>query len=153
MSYRLESGEGVADGIRRIVAEELDDAIAGLRAGAEQAAEARDEAIHEARKSLKKSRSALRLVQEDLPRKTRAAENAAMRDAARRLSGARDAQVMIDTLAAVVADAVPPPPADQVRTVQRALEGRRDALAAQLEGDTGLLGDVAGELEQVRARV
>jgi CHAD domain-containing protein len=153
VSYRLDPDEGVADGLRRIVAEELDDAIAGLRAGAEADAQARDKAIHETRKSLKKSRSALRLAREDLPRRTRREEGTAMRDAARRLSGARDAQVMLDTLEKVVHDAVPPPPGDQVRTVQRALEGRRDALAAQLEGDTGLLGDVAGELEAIRARV
>ena len=63
MSYRLEDREGVADGIRRIVAEELDDAIAGLRTG-----EDRDTAIHEARKSLKKARSALRLARTDLRR-------------------------------------------------------------------------------------
>jgi CHAD domain-containing protein len=153
MSYKLTPGEGVADGLRRIVAEELDDAIQQLRTGAEQPAEERDKAIHEARKDLKKSRSALRLAREDLPSKTRRAENAAMRDAARRLSGARDAQVMLDTLGKVVAQAVPPPPAEQVRTVQRALEGRRDALASQLEGDAGLLGEVADELEAIRARI
>ena len=153
MSYRLEPGEGVADGIRRIVGEELDDATAGLREGADAPAEDRDKAIHEARKSLKKSRSALRLVREDLPGRTRRAESTAMRDAGRRLSGARDAQVMLDTLGKVVAGVVPPPPTDQVRTVQRALEGRRDALASELEGDAGLLGDVAGELEGIRARV
>jgi CHAD domain-containing protein len=153
MSYRLTPGEGVADGIRRIVAEELDDAIAGLRKGAGASPQARDKIIHESRKSLKKSRSALRLAREDLPRGTRRAETTAMRDAARRLSGARDAQVMLDTLAKVVQHAVPPPPPDQVRTVQRALEGRRDALAAQLEGDAGLLGDAAGDLDEVRARV
>jgi CHAD domain-containing protein len=153
MSYRLEPGEGVADGIRRIVAEELDDAIAGLRKGADESPEARDKAIHEARKSLKKSRSALRLVREDLPKGTRRTETAAMRDAARRLSGARDAQVMLDTLIKVVQRSVPAPPQDQVRLVQRALEGRRDALAAQLEGDAGLLGDAATDLEHVRERV
>jgi CHAD domain-containing protein len=153
VSYRLESGEGVADGIRRIVAEELDDAIAGLRKGAEQPAQGRDKAIHEARKSLKKSRSALRLVREDLKASTRRDESAAMRDAGRRLSGARDAQVMLDTLAKVAHKAVPPPPPEEVRTLQRTLEARRDALAAQLEGDTGLLGDVAAELAAIRERV
>ena len=153
MSYRLEPGEGVADGIRRIVAEELDSAIEGLRAGAEQPAEARDKAIHEARKSLKKSRSALRLVREDLKRSTRRAETAAMRDAGRRLSGARDAQVMLDTLAKLAQRAVPPPPPDQVRALQRTLEARRDTLAAELAGDAGVLRDVASELAAIRARI
>jgi hypothetical protein len=108
MSYRLEPGEGVADGVRRIVAEELDSATDGLRKGAAGTPEDRDTAIHEARKSLKKTRSALRLVRADLKPKTRTKESAAMRDAGRRLSGARDAQVMLDTLAKVAKAAVPP---------------------------------------------
>ena len=153
MSYRLEPGEGVADGVRRIVAEELDTATDGLRKGAAGTPEERDTAIHEARKSLKKTRSALRLVSADLKPKTRTNESAAMRDAGRRLSGARDAQVMLDTLAKVAKTAVPPPPVEEVRSLQRELEERRDALAAQLEGDAGLLGDVAGELEAIRDRV
>jgi CHAD domain-containing protein len=147
MSYRLEDREGVADGIRRIVGEELDDAIAGLRTG-----EDRDTAIHEARKSLKKARSALRLARTDLDPATRRTENAAMRDASRRLSGARDAQVMLDTLGGL-AHAVPAPPADEVRELQQELMARRAELASQLEGDTGLLEDVAGELAAIRERV
>jgi CHAD domain-containing protein len=153
MSYRLEPGEGVADGIRRIVDEELDSAVQGLRTGALTEGEERDKAIHEARKSLKKTRSALRLVREDLKKSTRRDESAAMRDAGRRLSGARDAQVMLDTLAKVVHDSVPPPPAEEVRTLQRELEARRDTLAEQLAGDAGLLGEVAGELEAIRGRI
>jgi CHAD domain-containing protein len=147
MSYRLEDREGVADGIRRIVREELDDAIAGLRTG-----EDRDTAIHEARKSLKKARSALRLARTDLDPATRRTENTAMRDASRRLSGARDAQVMLDTLGGL-AHAVPAPPADEVRELQQELMARRAELASQLEGDTGLLEDVAGELAAIRERV
>jgi CHAD domain-containing protein len=147
MSYRLEDREGVADGIRRIVGEELDDAIAGLRTG-----EDRDTAIHEARKSLKKARSALRLARTDLPSSTRRTENEAMRDASRRLSGARDAQVMLDTLESLT-HAIPAPPNDEVRSLGRELVARRAVLASQLEGDTGLLEDVAGELEAIRERV
>jgi CHAD domain-containing protein len=147
MSYRLEDREGVAEGIRRIVAEELDDAVAGLRTGDD-----RDTAIHEARKSLKKARSALRLARTDLPGSTRRSENEAMRDASRRLSGARDAQVMLDTLESLT-HAIPAPPNDEVRSLGRELVARRAELASQLEGDTGLLEDVAGELEAIRGRV
>jgi CHAD domain-containing protein len=152
VSYRLKPGEGVADGIRRIVAEELGDAIAGLREGAGAPAEERDTAIHEARKSLKKARSALRLVRTDLSSATRRAETEAMRDAGRRLSGARDAQVMLDTLQGLT-HRLPPPPPDEVRALQEMLTARRDELAARLEGDEGLLGDVAGELAAIRERV
>jgi CHAD domain-containing protein len=148
MSYRLTPEEGVADGIRRIVAEELDDAIAGLREGA-GAPERRDTAIHETRKSLKKARSALRLVRTDLNRPTRRAESAAMRDAGRRLSGARDAQVMLDTLAGLAGAA----PAGELHALEATLTERRDELATRLAGDAGLLGDVADELQAIRDRV
>jgi CHAD domain-containing protein len=153
VSYRLERGEGVADGVRRIVAEELDDAIGGLRGAADKAGPKRDAAIHEARKSLKKSRSALRLVRADLPASVRRAENVAMRDAARRLSGARDAQVQLDTLGKVVARSAPVPRAEHVRRLRAALEARRDELQARMEGDAGVLTEVADELAAIRARV
>jgi CHAD domain-containing protein len=152
VSYRLTPGEEVAAGIRRIVGEQLDAAVAGLRAGAGAPAQRRDTAIHEARKSLKKARSALRLVRTDLKRATRRAESAAMRDAGRRLSGARDAQVMLDTLAGL-AHRVPAPPAAELHALQDALTRRRDELAARLAGDAGLLGDVARELQTIRDRV
>jgi CHAD domain-containing protein len=75
-----------------------------------------------------------------------------MRDAGRRLSGARDAQVMLDTLAGL-AQHVPAPPPAEARALQVVLEARRDELAAELEGHAGLLGDVAADLEAVRGRV
>ena len=59
MPYRLTHGERVAQGIRRIAAEEIDSAIAHLRAEDESL---RDEGIHEARKSIKKLRGIVRLL-------------------------------------------------------------------------------------------
>jgi len=152
MSYRLSPGEGVADGIRRIVAEELDDAIAGLRDAAGASEAARATAVHEARKSLKKARAALRLVRTDLRKDTRRAESAAMRDAARRLSGARDAQVMLDTLE-TLATRSPALPEEEVRALRATLTRRRDDLAARLAGESGLLGEVADELQAIRDRI
>ena len=75
-----------------------------------------------------------------------------MRDASRRLSGARDAQVMLDTLEGLT-HALPAPPNDELRSLQRDLVARRAELASQLEGDAGLLEDVAGDLEAIRGRV
>lgn len=153
MSYRLTEAEGVAEGLRRIVAEELDSAVEGLRAGAGAGAVDRDKAIHEARKSMKKARSAMRLARTDLKGSTRRAESTLMRDAGRRLSGARDAQVMLDTLAGLGHRVAPPPPGDEARALQDELRARRDDLAQRLEGDTGLLADVAADLEAIRERV
>src|SRR5438552_3388429 len=58
-AYRLLKDEPVGPGIRRVLKAQVDDAVEQLRgeAGNEPA-----EAIHEARKDMKKIRSALRLV-------------------------------------------------------------------------------------------
>lgn len=95
MSYRFRSEEAVRDGFRRSAREQLDQAIRELSEGIE-----RDPitAVHSARKALKKERSLLRLGRGTLAPGERRRENAAARNAGRRLSGARDAEVMIQTL-------------------------------------------------------
>jgi CHAD domain-containing protein len=92
MAYELRSDESVPEGIRRIVREEFKSAAGQLktRNGAQ-----RDEAIHEARKSIKKIRAVLRLVQPELGREFRP-ENKLLRDAGRKLSGFRDAGSVIE---------------------------------------------------------
>jgi CHAD domain-containing protein len=95
MSYRLGNGEPVADAVRRCSREELDRAVQELSDEIEVEPVA---AIHEARKSLKKQRSLLRLARTALRRDERRREAAVFRDAARKLSGTRDADVMIDAL-------------------------------------------------------
>ncbi len=91
MAYRLKKGESVPDGIRRIVQEEIQSATRALDHGGQK----RGEAIHEARKSLKKIRGALRLVQPELGRVYRD-ENTRMRDLGRQLSEIRDATAIIE---------------------------------------------------------
>lgn len=135
MAYRLEDREGMASGIRRIVGEELEKAI-------EQLEGRRDgdpnEAVHDARKRLKKARSALRLVREDIGNRARRKENAVMRDAARSLSAARDAQVLLETLAGLAADRWGPTlPEEALRSLHRELERRRERLDASLDQDDG----------------
>ncbi len=90
MAYRLKRGEPVPEGIRRIVQEEIDSASEQLSNGKK-----RDEAIHESRKSLKKIRGALRLVEPELGR-VYSAENARMRDLGRQLSEIRDATAILE---------------------------------------------------------
>jgi hypothetical protein len=58
-------------------------------------------AVHEARKDLKKLRAVLRLVRDDLGDAVYRSENVRFRDAGRMLSGARDAHVRVETLAAL----------------------------------------------------
>ena len=93
MGYRLEVGESVPKGLRRIVREEIESAeeyLGGKKKGGP------DEAIHEARKSLKKVRAVLRLAQGELGA-TYDKENDGLRAIAADLSEIRDAAAIIET--------------------------------------------------------
>lgn len=94
MAYRLQPGESVREGLRRIAREELVTAADRLRKATTRT---RDDAIHEARKSVKKVRALLRLMRGELGR-TFEIENRRLRDLGRRLAVYRDATVMIETL-------------------------------------------------------
>lgn len=92
MGYRLEAEESVPKGLRRIVREEIESAqehFSGKQGGP-------DEAIHEARKSIKKIRAVLRLVQDELGPAYRK-ENATLRAIAVDLSEIRDAAAIIES--------------------------------------------------------
>lgn len=93
MAYHLKSGEPVAAGIKRMAKEELQSAADQLsgKAGA-----TRDEAIHEARKSIKKVRGVLRLMRRELGASYQE-ESAQLRVIGRTLSEFRDAGAIIET--------------------------------------------------------
>jgi CHAD domain-containing protein len=98
MPYRLKASESVPAGIKRIVVEELDSATEQLSRNGHKN---RDEAIHEARKSVKKIRGALRLVQPELGATYRK-ENRRLRDLGRKLSELRDSAAIIETFDNVI---------------------------------------------------
>jgi CYTH domain-containing protein/CHAD domain-containing protein len=138
-AYRLLADEDAGAGVRRVISSRLERAAERLREPLD--GDALAEAIHGARKDLKKARAALRLVREEVGEETFKRENHALRDAARMLSASRDAEVKVETLAALVeggAGDVPPGPAalwhdalaaDRDRTV----EGEGDQIDAAVE--------------------
>jgi CHAD domain-containing protein len=96
MSFELKRAEAVPDGIRRIVCERVEKALAVLdRNGSKTVG---DEAVHDARKRFKEVRGALRMVRGELGDKQFRRENRVFRDAGRPLSEVRDAKVLVDTL-------------------------------------------------------
>jgi CHAD domain-containing protein len=149
MSYRLKLTEPLPEEVRRVAHEQLDSAIGGLRdADADRVA-----AVHDARKSIKKTRSLVRLVAPSLPGKARRTENSALRDAGQLLSGTRDADVLQATLDDLAAR-------DVGRVSQGSVALARDVLARRAEKGTGAGADdggpaaaAAGALEAVRSRV
>jgi CHAD domain-containing protein len=94
-AYRLLAREPVAPGIKRVIAARIDDAVAHLRGEADSDAA---EGVHEARKDIKKIRSALRLARDSIGDDVWRLENDHYRDCARRLSGFRDAEILVEAL-------------------------------------------------------
>ncbi len=90
MSYRFQVNESLADGLPRIVGEQVERALAELK-GAETNL---PEAVHQVRKRCKKVRGVLRLVRGSFFASYKQ-ENAWFRDLARGLSGARDRQATL----------------------------------------------------------
>lgn len=140
-SYRLKRKEEPAEGIVRIAADRAEKAVEELRRAGGNGDFA--EAIHSARKDLKKLRGALRLVRAELGEKRFRAENSRYRDAGRRLSASRDAEVKLETLAALqrrFAGELPDGPVDDWKELlsrERADPGGDGALAAQIESAIG----------------
>jgi len=95
-SYRIDPGAPVPGEIRRVACGRIDHALDELRGNSDSS---RAESVHEARKDMKKLRALLRLMRGELGDEVYAHENACFRDTARQLSGVRDADVMILTLA------------------------------------------------------
>lgn len=94
-AFRLSPGEPVPDEVRRVARGRIDHAIDELRGRSQNS---REEAVHEARKDMKKLRALLRLVRGQLGDEVYSRENTCFRDTARQLSGVRDADVMLTTL-------------------------------------------------------
>src|SRR5918994_7021298 len=131
--YELRGDEPVADGIRRVAAGRASSALAHLNGESDVEDDAG--AIHEARKDLKKLRSVLRLVREPLGERLYQRENERFREAGRLLGGARDAEVKLETLAALRDRNDGGYPAGGVAALVRALEDERERLSEGLAGE------------------
>jgi CHAD domain-containing protein len=92
MAFCLEANEPVENGVKRIVREQVDRVIAAI----DNKTRKRDEAVHEVRKCCKRIRAVVRLIRLAFGGHYRF-ENDFFREAARELSGLRDAKVLVET--------------------------------------------------------
>ncbi len=148
MAYRLDARETLPQGIRRIVSEQLDGAVEGLRTATD---DERDWAVHDARKRLKKSRAVLRLVRDEVGSKTYDRENQALRDVGRSLSPSRDAAVLVESVDRLGEHV--PLARRSLAPLRAVLEQRRREAAGRALDEGGALATAAGEIEEIRARV
>jgi CHAD domain-containing protein len=148
----LLAGEPYAEGLRRVVLGQLDLAIELLE-DFDEAQTNGAYAVHEIRKALKRLRALLRLLHRELGAKRYARESVALRDCARRLAGARDAEVMLATLDGLVQrDPHSLASSAAVQALLAQLLAERDAAAALVIGDRRVRGEVLGELRSARSR-
>jgi CHAD domain-containing protein len=148
--FALLSTERTADGFKRIALGQLDLAIELLQG---EEAVPGEQAVHETRKALKRLRALIRLLREDLGEQTFARENTVLRDAARRLAGARDAEVILGTLDELLRHSGKLARRPGVRKLRRQLTAERDRAAKLALGDTATHTAVLGELNRARDRV
>ena len=148
MAFRFERGESVFGALKRVVCEEIEAAGDGLSGGGKTS---RDEAIHEARKSIKKVRAVLRLVRrkED---DAYSIENARLRDIAGRLSGFRDDVAIVETLDDLTDKYKDEAGPDKLRSVHAGLTKQRDE-AGREERIGGVLHAAAAALREVSKRL
>jgi CHAD domain-containing protein len=136
-AYRLKGKEDPVEGIVRIATGRAEKALEELR----RAGEGDDLAgsVHSARKDLKKVRSVLRLICSAIGEKRFRTENKRYRDAGRRLSASRDAEVKLETLAGLAERFDEELPGEAVKAWRALLSeeheelGDEDALAVQIE--------------------
>ncbi len=150
--FALLPGELLGDGLRRMALEQLDHAIGLLvHDGGETSLSV---TVHETRKSLKRLRALIALLEEPLGEATFAREDAILRDAGARLGGARDAEVMVGTLDGVLARGSKKlARRGGVVRLRRALVAERERAAERSPAEQAARLEVLGELRAVRGRV
>ena len=150
-SYRLAGDEELTAGLLRAAAGRAERALEGLSASSAGQADIA-EAVHDARKDMKKLRTVLRALRDQLGSKRYRRANSRFRDAGRALSAGRDAAVKPATLDALAehADGLPGPAVEAWRAI---LARDRDA-AADTPGEARSIAEaialIEAGLEEIR---
>jgi len=144
MSYRLRLDEPVPETVRAVALERLDRAVRRLR---DDHGEDPVEAVHGARKDLKKARALVRLVRPGLPRSVYRAANDELRDIGRTMSAGRDADVMVETVDALAERFAGALPKAQFAELRRRLAARAEQRRGAVDAD-----ELVSALEAARER-
>ena len=149
MKYELDLQESPADGTKRIIAERVD-YVHDLMTDPQPT---REKAVHNARKSFKRIRAALRLARDEVGQEWYRRENVFYRDSSRILAPVRDSTVLVltlDTVTRAYANIVPPNTFDSIR---RNLLERHEDIVRELLDDQDVLSLVARRMEEGRDRL
>ncbi len=144
MSFRFKHKEGLSKGLRRIYTTELQAAATGLLPP--EVEKDHDKAIHEARKSVKKVRGVLRLIQPQLGGEYKKT-NTRLRGVGRKLSAFRDAGAALETVEALEKQY----PGEAKLTALKVALTRQKAKAERAGDMPRLFEDLAAELQAAAA--
>ena len=143
MGFTFDPQKPIHTEIVRVAAEQLDSALHELR---DRIGDDPVGAVHDARKAIKKERALLRLARGKLASAQRRQENAALREAARGLAGARDAEVVVATLDGLSERFAGQLPASTY-------DGIREQLASRPGAENDSTPRAIAELAAIRSRV
>ncbi len=146
MAFSFGQDEEVGASLQRLAGEQLDKALGHLLGSDPD----RDDAIHEARKSLKRLRALANLARVALGEDAFQRENACYRDVGLQLSGLRDATVLLATLDQLLSQARPRVRRDRFAGVRRRLEQRRQS--AYADSGSAVAETVVNQLRWARVR-
>jgi CHAD domain-containing protein len=150
--YRLRRSEDAADGVRRVARGQLDLVADQLETGTSAGGDL-DGAVHETRKAFKRLRALVRVSRDALGDEAYRRENTIFRDAGRRLSGARDAAVLVQTLDDLCARYRDELGDGAFAGLRTALASEAAAASKALSGDRTTVNEVQGTLEAARRRL
>ncbi len=130
---------------------QLDLAIELIDTAGEDASQ--EKAVHDTRKALKRLRALLGLLAEELGDAAFEREDATLREVAQRLSGARDAQVMLNTLDTLIERHPRKLGRGGVAKLRRNLKAEHARMRRRALGDPQTRSEVLCELRALRCRV
>ena len=146
MAYRLRKKDSVTAAVRRLIREGTDQAIHELKA----ATVGEQKGLHEARKHIKKMRSLIRLVRARLDQSGKLAITL-LTEAARPLSGLRDAQAMVEAFDALATSEMQGDAQQAYAPLRRQLVEQRDTSHENDGNIDSLIALPIEHLERVRA--
>jgi CHAD domain-containing protein len=146
MSLRLKRDATIAAEIRRLVLKQLEAAISELRGVSDPAS---DEAIHDARRRVKKIRAVIRLVRPRLDKTSRVIDRE-LKDVSRMLAPVADGQAIVETLDEIARRYRSVLPARAVRAIRAGLRARSGRI--DREADAGGITRMAADTLQAQRR-
>lgn len=131
MGYRLIPGEDLRESVRQAADEQIGRSLSKFSRKSKEG-----NAVHETRKSLKRLRALLHLVKPGMQKSDFQRDEARLKQIAKSLSGVRDIQAMLETVAKLEAydDAVGYGPTAQA--LRKHLEAKRDEAEKKLNGSS-----------------